>query len=452
MPSAALHRLLFASASLLLASCAAACSGPPDGDVAHAASGWTDGKVNAVSEPAIGAGVVAVTGLRADGVLETVVDDVADGRRLWTEPAVMAGRLPGMGVQPPAVAGSAVVSLEAADPKAPGGRWKAMVVAREARTGARLWTRGVESTFGPVACGAHVCLPESTGSRDPRFVVLDGTTGRVLWRLRGLAEMEHADRDRIVLLRMAERPVLSAHAVSTGRPLWSFPVEDAVGRGVDLAGGWSFGVSGDLLLGHIAPAGKRGRALSSYGFFALRLADGSPVWSHPRKLRIYPSPNPAVGLVTREVDSSGRFRGFTRVDTRTGRTLSSIPSSAVPEGSSWWLSFSADLSVLGFWVPDRPGSAFDLRRGESVPVTGLRAWSFCTTTPEPLRLADGAPGFFPVAALCAYDLATGRRVQEPGPPPVWYTGSSDGHRVWRSPEGALHGVHDTNGTSPGMYG
>ena len=75
---------------------------------------------------------------------------------------------------------------------------------------------------------------------------------------------------------MAERPVLAAYATGSGRRLWSFPVEDAGGDGVDLSGGWSFGTAGELLLGHIAPA-RRGRSLSAYGFFALRLADGSPV-------------------------------------------------------------------------------------------------------------------------------------------------------------------------------
>ncbi|GAA0945573.1 PQQ-binding-like beta-propeller repeat protein [Actinocorallia libanotica] len=444
MPSAALKRLLFASASLLLA---AACSSAADRDTAHASAGWSDTGVNAVSRAVPGAGVVAVTGLRPDGALETVVDDLATGRRLWTRQATMVGRLPGMGVQPPAVAGPVVVSLE---PRS-GGPWKAMVVARDARTGEHRWSRGVHSTFGPVACGVNVCLAESTAQRNPRFVVLEGATGRTLWRLRGLAEVQHADRDRVVVFRMARRPVLAAHSADSGRRLWEFPVEDAVGRGVDLSGGWSFGAAGDLLLGHIAPA-RRGRSLSAYGFFALRLADGSPVWSHPRQLRVYPSPNPAVGLVTREVGASGSFEGFARIDTRTGRKLAAIPAAAVPRGSQWWLSFSTDLSVLGFWLPGGRGSAFDLYRAAAVPTDTLRTWSFCSTDPQPLRLAGGAPGFFPVAPLCAYDLATGAKAADPGPPPAWYTGSANGHRVWRDEQGALHATHDTTGSTPGMYG
>jgi len=444
MPSAALRRLLFASLPLLLS---LGCAEGTARDVAHASAGWTDAEVNAVSKAALGAGVVAVTGLRDDGTLETVVDDLQTGRRLWQRPAVMAGRLPGMGVQPPAVAGSAVVALEPRDR----GPWKAMIVARDARTGDELWARGVRSTFGPVACGANVCLSESTAQRNPRFVVLEGATGRPLWRLRGLAEVQQADRDRVVVLRMARRPVLAAHAASSGRPLWTFPLEDAVGSGVDLSGGWSFGAAGELLLGHIAPA-RRGRSLSAHGFFALRLADGSPVWSHPRQMRVYPGPNPAVGLITREVGPSGSFGGFARIDARTGRKLVSIPATAVPRGSSWWLSFSSDLSRLGFWLPDGKGTAFDLQTGSPVPVDTLRTWSFCTTDPQPLRLAGGAPGFFPVAPLCAYDLATGRKAESPGPPPAWYTGSHDGHRVWRDERGALHAAHDTTGSTAGMYG
>jgi outer membrane protein assembly factor BamB len=444
MPSAALKRLLSVSVSVLLA---AGCAGGEDRDTAHAAAGWTDAQVNAVSRASLGSGVAAVTGLRPDGSLETVVDDLATGRRLWAHPATMFGRLPGMGVQPPAVAGPVVVALE---PRS-GGPWKAMIVARDARTGEQRWARGVNSTFGPVACGTNVCLSESTAQRSPRFVVLESGTGRTLWRLRGLAEVEHADRDRIVVFRMAERPVLAAYATGSGRRLWSFPVEDAVGAGIDLSGGWSFGTAGELLLGHVAPA-RRGRSLSAYGFFALRLADGSPVWTHPRQLRVYPSPNPAVGLITREVGSSGNFEGFARIDARTGRKLATIPSADVPRGSSWWLSFSTDLSTLGFWIPGRQGAAFDLRRSESVPLEGLRAWSFCTTSPQPLELAGGAPGFFPVAPLCSYDLATGAKAPDPGPPPLWYTGSFDGHRVWRDERGALHGTRDGTGTTPGMYG
>ncbi len=443
-PSTARRRLLSASAWLLLIS---GCSHAPGPDVAHAAEDWTDTKVNVAGRPVIGSGVVAVTGVRPAGMLETAVDDAATGRRLWTGPATMAGRLPGMGVQPPAIAGTSVVALE---PRTDG-QWKAMLVARDAKTGKQVWARGVDSTFGPVACGENVCLSESTASRNPRFVVLEGDTGRVLWRLRGLAEVEHADRDRVVVFRMAKRPVLAALSADAGRPLWSFPVEDAVGSGVDLSGGWSFGSAGDLLLGSIAPA-RRGGSLSAYGFFALRLSDGSPVWAHPRQLRIYPSPNPAVGLVTREVGASGGYRGFTRIDARTGRRLASVPASAVPSGSSWWLSFSSDLTSLGFWVPDQPGSAFEFRGAGAVPLKELRAWSFCTTSPKPLRLAGGASGFFPVAPLCAYELSTGRRVSDSGPPPIWYTGSSDGVRAWRDEHGALHGIRDTTGTAPGMYG
>jgi hypothetical protein len=54
--------------------------------------------------------------------------------------------------------------------------------------------------------------------------------------------------------------------------------------------------------------------------------------------------------------------------------------------------------------------------------------------------------------LCPYDLKTGRRLDATNSvPPGWYTGSVDGWRVWRDERGALHGVHDGDGTSPGMY-
>ncbi|MFD0851264.1 hypothetical protein ACFQ07_03495, partial [Actinomadura adrarensis] len=54
---------------------------------------WVGTGVNAVSRPVTGAGVAAVTGLRADGSLQTGVFDLAKGTRLWTRTATMAGRL-----------------------------------------------------------------------------------------------------------------------------------------------------------------------------------------------------------------------------------------------------------------------------------------------------------------------------------------------------------------------
>jgi hypothetical protein len=115
------------------------------------------------------------------------------------------------------------------------------------------------------------------------------------------------------------------------------------------------------------------------------------------------------------------------------------------------LSFPADLSTIGFLLPRRAGTAYDLRRGTAVAAHGLRTWSFCTVTPAPLKVS-GRREFFPVAALCAYDLATGRPAAAPGPPPGWYTGAVDGWRVWRGERGGLHAVHDARGTIPGMYG
>ncbi|MFD0685109.1 outer membrane protein assembly factor BamB family protein [Actinomadura fibrosa] len=436
---------------VVLALGATGCSGGGPGR-ADASPGWT-ADVNVVSRPVIGDGVTAVTGLRGDGGLETAVYDLVKGRRLWTRPATMVGRVTGMGVEPPAVVGGTVAALE------PGtaGREKATLVVRDARTGAQRWTRPVDSTFGPVGCGTRLCVTEQTARRSARFVVLDPGSGRSLWSMPGIAEVEHVDRTRAVLFRMAGRPSLESRDLASGRTLWSFPVERAVGGRVNLSGGWAFGAltgevpsPSDVLVGYLAPYRKgRGRPSAS-GFFGVRLTDGGLVWARRRLLRVYPSASPAVALIGRQVTAAGAYGGFEQLDPRTGRTAGTIGAERVPR-APWWVAFPADLRTVGFLTPDKPGTAYSLEDSAPAPAKGVRAWSFCTVNPAELRIS-GQRGFYPVAALCAYDLATGRRVASPGAPPGWYTGAVDGWRVWRDERGALHAVRDAQGTAPGMYG
>lgn len=436
---------LFAIAAVTLSACS---SGPVSGGDASPGL-WSQRSVNAVSRPVSGSGVTAVTGLRKDGTLETAVSELSTGRRLWSRPATMAGRLAGMGVQPPAIVGAGGRSiLVALEPQgsAP------VLVARDARTGGQKWTRQVGSTFGPVGCGGYVCLSEDTAHKDAHFAVLDPATGKAAWEMPGIGEVEWSDGRRAVVFRMAAHPVLEARELSTGRSVWTYPVEQAVGTGVNLSGGWAFGaLGGETLVGYLAPyQEKQGKELSAYGFFGLRISDGGLAWARPRMLRLYPSAAPAVALITREVDDKGRYGGFAQLDPRTGQTISEITADKAPR-TGWWLAFPPNLAAIGFLSRDHKGTAYDLRRATPVSLTGLRAWSFCTITPAALPI-KGQQGFYPVAALCAYDLATGKQIGAPGPPPGWYTGATDGWRVWRDEAGALHGVHDAQGTIPGMYG
>jgi outer membrane protein assembly factor BamB len=439
----------------------AGCSSGPAANRAATTAMWADTGVNAVSRPITGGGVTAVTGLRKDGALETDVYDLAAGKRLWARPTTIAGRPAGMGVQPPALAGTAGTAVVVALEPQKQGKWNATLVARDARTGQQKWTRPVDSTFGPVRCGPYLCMSEFTARKEARFVALDPVTGHALWKMPGIAEVEWSDDPasgrapggaaRAVVFRMAKHPVLESRDLKTGRTLWSFPVEQAVGMGVNLSGGWAFGAIGDTLVGYLAPyQAKKGQPLSTFGFFGLRLADGHPAWTRPRLLRVYPSANPAIALITREIDPSGKYGGFARLDPRSGRTISRIPAEKAPQ-SAWWLAFPANLSALGFLTKDHPGTAYDLARTTPVPLKGITSWSFCTVDPAQLRI-QGRPGFYPVAPLCAYDVATGKRIGDPGPPPAWYTGVVDGWRIWRDENGALHGAHDTKGDSPGMYG
>jgi PQQ-like domain len=452
------RRLLSASVSILFVSeFAVGCSGS-GGDQAQAAQGWAGTGVNAVSRPVMGAGVAAVTGLRPDGSLETVAFDLDEGKRLWSRPTTMVGRPPGMGVQPPAVAGGPGAGLVASVEPRKTGRWNATLIARDARTGGEKWTRPVASTLGPVRCGTDVCMSEVGASGNPRFVALDAATGRPRWTTPGIAEVQHADSRRLVLFRMAKRPSLEARDPRTGAVRWTFPIERALGRGVDVNGGYAFGVApgarspqGDVLVGHMAPYQQRKSGpLSRYGVFGLRLSDGRPLWTRKQMVRVYPSANPAVALIARRFAGLDDVGGFERIDPYTGRTVATLPADRAPR-TPWKLSLPSDLSKVGFLIEGKPSAAYEMRNGAKVTERSLRTWSFCTLNPPQLKIT-GRRGFYPVASLCAYEVATGRRATSPGAPPAWYTGVLDGRRVWRDEKGTLRGIRDSKGTAPGMYG
>ncbi|MCO6006709.1 PQQ-like beta-propeller repeat protein [Actinoallomurus purpureus] len=423
------------------------CEASGQADRTSANAGWQDTSAGAVGRPAIGGGVTAVPVVGTDGRLRMTVFDLTSGRRLWSQPTATAGRPADLGIASAAVAPSldraVVVSVE---PRSSA----AAVVGRNARDGRQLWARTVGTTLGPARCGDAVCVSESIARKNARFVVLKAATGETSWTMPGVAEVEWADDRRVVVFRIAEHPVVEAHDLRSGRLLWSFAVEDALGRAVDLSGGWSFGAVDDCLIGYLAPyRGRQGAPLSAFGFFSLRLGDGGLQWVHRRSLRIYPSANPAVALITREVDRRDQYGGFTQLDPRTGRTVAAIPVTPNP-GGGWWPAFPADLSALGLLNPSHAGRAYDLRTGHLL-AGHVRAWSLCTVTSTPLKI-NGNTGFFPAPALCPYDLMTGRRLASADPPPGWYTGAVDGWRVWRDDRGGLHGRHDADGTVPGMLG
>ncbi|WP_406311981.1 PQQ-like beta-propeller repeat protein [Streptosporangium sp. NBC_01639] len=414
---------------------------------------WHNPGVNAVSRIAAADGVAMTTSAKPDGTLETVALDLASGRKLWAHPATMAGRLPGMGIPAPAIieTGGGQSVAVALDP-ARKGRWNATLIARDARTGAQKWTRPVHSTFGPQKCGAFVCLSEQTALATARVVVLDPTTGRPMWKLPGIAEVEWSDASRVVFLRLAKHPVLESYDLKTGKPGWRLPIEQALGVGVDMSGGWSFGATADNLTGYVAPyTNPKTEKTSAFGLFSVRLADGRVNWLRPSVVRVYPSGSPGFAPVVRPVDQQGQYGGFARLDAESGRVLGQIPATQVPD-SGWWLAFPARMEKVGFLKHDKPGSAFDLATGRSTEIKKERGWSFCVTDPKPLALKGQNPGFYPVASLCEYDLAGGRKLTGSTAPPAWFTGSQDGWRTWRDEQGGLHGIKDGTGTSPGMYG
>ncbi|SDJ52966.1 Outer membrane protein assembly factor BamB, contains PQQ-like beta-propeller repeat [Nonomuraea maritima] len=430
---------------------ATACSGS---DAATTESTtWHNTTVHAVSRMAVASGVVATTSMKPDGTLETVAVGLKDGRKLWNHPATMAGRLPGMGVTTPAVVetapGKAVVV--ALDP-AKKGRWNATLVARDAHTGAQKWTRPVHSTFGPQRCGPYVCLSEHTALAKARMVVLEPATGKVLWRLPGISEVEWSDRTRVLLLRLSANPSVESYELKTGKLQWQQPIEQALGPGIDMSGGWAFGSSGDDLVGYVAPyTNPQTRKVSTFGLFSVKLSDGTINWMRPSVVRVYPSGNPGHAPVVRPVDPQGAYGGFARLDPQTGRVVGQIPASDVP-GSGWWLAFPERMDKLGFLTHNAKGTAFDLATGDPTPVDEQHGWSFCVTDPKPLPLRGQPPGFYSTAAVCEYDLATGKRVSPAGAPPLWFTGSEEGWRLWHDEKGALHAVHDHTGSAPGMYG
>ncbi|GII52941.1 hypothetical protein Pth03_13300 [Planotetraspora thailandica] len=447
--------LVLAAAALLAGGALTSCSS--DEPAGPTVKSWQNTQMNAVSRATMGAGVAAATSMRSDGSLETVTLDLATGKRLWATPATMAGRLPGMGVQAPATVetgpGQAVVvAVDPAKDASKSSRWKATVVARDAKTGRQKWARPIESTFGPQRCGPYVCLSENTALSSAKMVVLDPQTGKTLWQLAGIAEVEWSNATQVVLLRLASHPVLEAHSLKTGKVVWQVPIEQALGAGVDLSGGWAFGATGDKLVGYVAPyTNPQTKKTSTFGLFSVRLDDGVVDWMRPSVVRVYPSGNPAFAPVVRPVDEQGQYGGFARLDGETGRVLGQITPTQVP-GSGWWLAFPSAMDKLGFLKHDAAGSAFDLKTGEPASVKGTTGWSFCVTDPRPLPLSGATPGFYAIAALCEFDLATGKRTSSASAPPAWFTGSQNGWRLWRDEKGALHAVNDGSATTPGMYG
>lgn len=449
-------RTTAALAAAALTAAVAGCSGGGDQQVA-AGSGWVNRTIYATSSIEVGAGVAAVTVLRQDRKLHTAVLGLKDGKELWDQPATMVGRLSGLGIQPPAVVqgpdGGLVVALEpAAKKQGNNGEKKATLVARDARTGTEEWTRPIHSTFGPTACGSYVCLSENTSLNTARFVALDPRTGKAIWKTPGVAEVEYADEQAVVLLTLGKNPALESRELHTGQLRWELPLSQAVGGAASLAGGWDFTQIGKSVVGYLGPYRESQRArMPGYGFFAVDVRNGELLWSRRQVVRLYPSPEPSSLLLTRKVVQGGRsYGGFVRLDPRTGQPATRIPLKQIPK-FEWWLGFSADLKTLGFVSTGRPGAAFDLVSGQPVEVEGRTAWSYCTRNPQPLPIV-GHEGFYATAALCEFNLAGGEKLQSDGPPPKWITGTTGGWRVWRDESGAVHGIKDGSGTSPGMYG
>ncbi|MDR8409961.1 PQQ-like beta-propeller repeat protein [Nonomuraea sp. 3-1Str] len=443
------------SGVLAVTTALAGCSGSDAATAAFPA--WHDTQANVVSRMVAAGGVAAATSMKPDGTLETVALGLSDGRRLWAHPATMAGRLPGMGVSAPALVDfpgkgggreSVVVALDPAHK----GHWTSTLVARDARTGAQRWTRPIHSTFGPQRCGPYVCLAENTALSSARVVVLDPATGALKWKLPGIAEVEWSDDERVLMLRLAADPVIESYELKTGRPQWQQPIEQALGPGIDLSGGWAFGAAGPDLVGYVAPyTNPRTKKISTFGLFSVKIADGTVNWMRPSVVRVYPSGNPGFAPVVRPVDQRGGYGGFARLDAGTGRVVGQISAAEVP-GSGWWLAFPDRLEKLGFLKHDAKGTVYDLATGRPVPVEEEHGWSFCVTDPKPLPLRGQPAGFYSVAALCEYDLATGKRTSGTQAPPSWFTGSQNGWRLWRDEKGGMHAVNDNTAPAPGMYG
>ncbi|WP_343954322.1 PQQ-binding-like beta-propeller repeat protein [Nonomuraea longicatena] len=437
--------------ALVALTAAAGCSGS---DAATAEFPvWHNTDLNAISRTISAGGVVSATSMKPDGDLETVALDQKTGKRLWAHPATMAGRLPGMGVSSPAVVPSAggepvVVALDPARK----GRWNATLIARDGTSGRQLWTRPIHSTFGPQRCGPYVCLSEHTALRAARVVVLDPATGRTLWKLPGIAEVEWSDATRVLLLRLAANPMIESYELKTGRLQWQQPLDQALGPGIDMSGGWAFGATGQNLVGYVAPyTNPRTKKVSTFGLFSVRLADGAVNWMRPSVVRVYPSGNPGSAPIVRPVDTHGAYGGFARLDADSGRVVGQITSAEVP-GAGWWLAFPDRMDKLGFLKHDGKGAAYDFATGKALPVEEEAGWSFCVTDPKPLPLRGQAQGFYSVASLCRYDLSSGKRAGGDEAPPSWFTGSQDGWRLWRDEKGGIHAVNDGTPTSPGMYG
>ncbi len=87
------------------------------------------------------------------------------------------------------------------------------------------------------------------------------------------------------------------------------------------------------------------------------------------------------------------------------------------------------------------------------PSADIRAPGRSARPSPPHSKITGQVGYYPIAALCQYDLKTGRQLDAAGavPPELVHRFDPGGWRVWRDEKGGLHGVHDGAATSPGMY-
>lgn len=105
-------------------------------------------------------------------------------------------------------------------------------------------------------------MSEHTALAGARVVVLDPATGKLMWKLPGIAEVEWSDPGRVLLLRLAANPMLESYELKTGKLQWQQPLEQALGPGIDMSGGWAFGATGKTSPATSRPTPTRARRRS----------------------------------------------------------------------------------------------------------------------------------------------------------------------------------------------
>ena len=253
----------------------------PQGMVASTSppSRWVAAGLHPVSPVLASDDEFFVTIQRPDKSLAGVAVDAATGKVLWEQSTVVSNRIPGMGLPSPqpvkGAHGWVVVQLESTGGQIALGAPEYAYVAREERTGRRLWSYPVRYTIEVDACGEVVCVESETSDNNTEVVGLDADSGAKRWAVpsRASTTVLASDATSLVTLSLGLGSTLTSIDYTTGATRWTFRSAVALGAGATSDGGWNATRSGNVLIVNLGSSSG-----SPNGSFALDVNTGKLVW------------------------------------------------------------------------------------------------------------------------------------------------------------------------------